>query len=112
MSRAGRASAALAKEFEPRLRGRLAELRARLSRIDKSLGQTPDPDVEERATEREGDEVRETLGQAGQDEIRMIEAALARIDAGEFGYCVNCGKAIARARLEIVPHAPRCAQCA
>ncbi len=112
MSRAGRTSAALAREFEPRLRGRLAELKARLGRIEKSLTETPDPDVEERATEREGDEVRETLGQAGVEEMRMIEAALARIEAGEYGFCVNCGKPIPRARLEILPHAPRCAQCA
>ncbi|PIY73148.1 MAG: dimethylmenaquinone methyltransferase, partial [Rhodobacterales bacterium CG_4_10_14_0_8_um_filter_70_9] len=56
--------------------------------------------------------VRETLGQSGLEEIRMIEAALARIDAGEFGYCVNCGAPIGKARLDIVPHAPRCVKCA
>lgn len=112
MSRAHRAAAALAQEYEPRLRARLAELKARLTRIERSLDETPNPDVEERATERAGDEVRETLGQSGLDEIRMIEAALARIDAGEFGYCVNCGAPIAKARLDILPHAPRCAKCA
>jgi len=112
MSRARRSAANLAREYEPRLRARLAELKARLTRIEHSLDEPPNPDFEERATERAGDEVRETLGQSGLEEIRMIEAALARIDAGEFGYCVNCGAPIGKARLDIVPHAPRCVKCA
>tara|TARA_R110002072_G_scaffold19558_6_gene72509 strand:- start:765 stop:1091 length:327 start_codon:yes stop_codon:yes gene_type:complete len=44
-------------------------------------------------------------------EIRRIDAALARIDAGEFGWCVECGESIADKRLETDPAAPRCAEC-
>lgn len=44
--------------------------------------------------------------------IKKIDAALARIDEGEFGYCAECGEAIARARLEIDPTIARCVSCA
>lgn len=102
----------LAARFEPRLRERLAELERRLRSIEQDLDQPGNPDDEERALEREGDEVQEDLGRAGLEEIRMIRAALDRIAKGEFGYCVACGEQIAEARLEIVPHAARCRHCA
>lgn len=101
-----------AAKFEPRLRARLAELEARLREIETELVRPGDPDDEERAIEREGDEVHEAQGRAGLDEIRMIRAALDRIEKGEYGYCVNCGEEIAEARLEVVPHAARCRNCA
>lgn len=47
-----------------------------------------------------------------QERIRRIDAALARIDAGEFGYCVRCGEPIAAKRLELDPTVPLCAECA
>ncbi|SDZ93920.1 TraR/DksA family transcriptional regulator [Rubrimonas cliftonensis] len=98
--------------YAARLQARLAELRTRLEGIEHDLDETPNPDAEERATEREGDEVLESLGAAGLGEIRAIEAALDRIEEGEFGVCVACGGAIAAGRLDAVPHAPRCAKCA
>ncbi len=101
-----------AAKYEPILKARLAELTARLGEVEAELDQPTDPDVEERATEREGDEVLEGLGNAGQAEIRMIEAALARIAAGEFGVCVACGEDISEERLSVVPHAARCRACA
>ena len=101
-----------AAKFEPRLRVRLAELEARLHGIEAELDRPGDPDDEERAIEREGVEVQEDLGRAGLDEIRMIRAALGRIGKGEYGYCVNCGEEIAEGRLDLVPHAARCRDCA
>lgn len=98
--------------FRSRLEARRAELNRRLGRIEASLEETPDPDWEERATERGGDEVLEDLGSAGLAELRMIDAALRRIEDGTYGICVNCGEAIAEARLEAVPHAARCRDCA
>ena len=37
-----------------------------------------------------------------------IEAAIARIDAGTYGTCVDCGKPIESARLEYRPESARC----
>jgi RNA polymerase-binding transcription factor DksA len=98
--------------FEERLRNRLRELNERLSEVEAVLEQPADADAEERATERESDEVLEGLGNAGLAEIRMIEAALERIRLGTFGTCVACGEDISEERLEAVPYAARCRHCA
>ena len=87
-------------------------LKGRMSQIDTELGTHSAKDFEEMATEREGDEVLEDLGQAAQAELRMIEAALVRIEAGEYGDCVRCGEAIAPGRLDLLPATPFCADCA
>ena len=100
------------KHFEKRLQDRLAELDDRLKGIEEDLDEPQSPDTEERATEREGDEVLENLGNTGLDELRMIQAALSRINDGTFGVCVACGEPISNERLEVLPHTPRCRNCA
>ena len=47
-----------------------------------------------------------------QAEKARIDAALQRIDAGEFGYCLQCGEDIAPARLDHDPSVARCIGCA
>jgi DnaK suppressor protein len=42
------------------------------------------------------------------DQRAQVEAALARIEAGTYGICVDCGQPIADARLEVRPEAARC----
>lgn len=39
------------------------------------------------------------------NELRRIEAALQRIEDGEFGYCISSGEPIPRARLDLDPAA-------
>ena len=39
-----------------------------------------------------------------------VEAALKRIEDGTFGTCVDCGKPIPEARLEVRPEAARCVE--
>lgn len=45
-------------------------------------------------------------------ERKRIAAALERLDAGEWGYCVRCGNEIAEARLRHDPSVPVCVGCA
>ncbi len=45
-------------------------------------------------------------------EIRKIEAAIARIDAGEYGFCVTCGEEISAKRLGADAIVATCIQCA
>lgn len=52
------------------------------------------------------------MGTSGQQEIRAITAALARIDADEYGFCVKCGAEIGEARLDVLPYTPFCRKCA
>jgi DnaK suppressor protein len=44
--------------------------------------------------------------------LARIEAALARIDTGEFGWCIQCGEVIAPGRLALDPAVPVCVGCA
>ncbi|MEL7462664.1 MAG: TraR/DksA C4-type zinc finger protein [Pseudomonadota bacterium] len=99
-------------KYEKILKERLDELGHRLEDVEHALDEPAPKDFEEAATEREGDEVLESLGQAGEQEIAMIFAALKRVDAGEYGYCVKCGNEILAERLDVVPHAPLCRVCA
>ena len=94
------------------LNARLNELDTRLHSIEVELESHKSKDWEELAVEREEDEVLEGLGTSGQDEIIKINAAIARMDEGEFGYCVTCGTEIATERLDVVPYTPFCQTCA
>jgi len=94
------------------LEARLDELTARLQRIESELEQPVSDSFAEQAVEREEEEVLEDLGAAGVQEIRMIEAALDRIDQGTYGTCVVCGDPIGDDRLDVLPQTPMCRDCA
>ncbi len=44
-------------------------------------------------------------------QLELVDEALARLDGGTFGTCVRCGQPIAPERLEALPWAPRCIDC-
>lgn len=94
------------------LKDRKQFLESSLDQIETALDVQPSKDFEDRATEREGDEVMESLGNAELLELKQINAALARHEEGSFGICVNCGSEISTDRLTAVPHAARCRFCA
>ncbi len=100
------------QRYDKLLKARLKELNARLHVIEGELDEPAATDAEERATEREGDEVLEELGMAGINEIRMIKAALERIAKGTYGICLSCEEEISGERLESVPHTGLCRNCA
>ena len=43
--------------------------------------------------------------------LKLIDAALERLDEGEFGLCTECEEPIPRRRLNIVPWAAYCVPC-
>lgn len=94
------------------MEARLAHLTARMRDIGTELEGHASRDWEEMAIERESDEVLEDLGQSAQQEVRMIEAALKRVAAGEYGDCVQCGDKISEDRLDLIPATPFCSKCA
>jgi len=99
-------------KYRSMLEDRLKELETRLHEIDDELDSHQSKDWEELAVEREEDEVLERMGTSGQEEIAKINAALARMEEGEFGACVTCGDEIAQDRLDVIPHTPFCRTCA
>ncbi len=91
---------------------RRAEIVGDLAEIEDQLDETPSPDWEDRSVERQGDEVLEALGHAELNELKRIDAALARIKAETYGDCLKCGEPISEARLALLPDAPLCKNCA
>ena len=95
-----------------RLEAQLAELEDRLSRLDRDLSETPDPDSSERAVQMVDDEALEGQAQVAANEIASVRRALERIEDGSYGQCVKCGEEIAEGRLEARPEAALCIDCA
>ena len=54
----------------------------------------------------------EALGGTLLDALREIEDALGKFDTGTYGLCESCGNQIAEARLEAMPAARLCINCA
>jgi RNA polymerase-binding transcription factor len=52
------------------------------------------------------------LRERAEQQLALVETALGRIDAGTFGNCLRCGKPIAPERLEALPWAEHCIDCA
>lgn len=94
------------------LRSRLSALTKRVGAIESDLRRTGDRDSEERAIERENDQVLEGLDATSRGEAEQILAALGRIRDGQYGTCAKCGGAIAAARLAAMPTATTCLACA
>ena len=95
-----------------RLEQKKEELTKRLDRITANLRRGYHPDSKERAKELEDSEVVDALGNEARTEISKISAALQRMDAGEFGICVECGAEIDHGRIEAYPYARHCIDCA
>jgi RNA polymerase-binding transcription factor DksA len=57
-------------------------------------------------------QVIERLRQTERRELAEIDAALARIERGDYGRCPSCEGPIAQARLRVLPEARVCLACA
>ena len=98
-----------------RLLARRGELRQQLSSLTVEQRRIADPlsaDSEEQATQRENDEVIDALHEGGRAELRSVEQAIERLDAGTYGKCTRCGGLIEAQRLQAVPYASACSHCA
>jgi DnaK suppressor protein len=68
----------------------------RLSRMDAMQGQAMAQEAERRRIQR----------------LHLIEAALRRIEEGDYGLCVECDEEIAPKRLDLDPAVATCIRCA
>ena len=107
-------SAALNKNhYRQILQDLKSEISGRIDAIDRDIrheGMTAD--WSEQASERENDEVLESLGNSSEEELSMIKFALMRIDEGSYFHCSKCGESIPRARLDLLPFTAYCVACA
>ncbi len=71
-----------------------------LSHVDQHPGDT--------ASELQDSDEQNALLEHSADQRLQVQAALARIEDGTYGVCVDCGQKIPDARLEVRPEAARC----
>lgn len=70
-----------------------------------------DQHMADTATETVDREIDYTLEETDGRLLQAIDDALARIEAGTYGTCVNCGAQVAPERLEAMPWATLCIEC-
>ncbi|MDH4209195.1 MAG: TraR/DksA C4-type zinc finger protein [Anaerolineae bacterium] len=95
-----------------RLEAELTEARAELERLEQKLqveveyglGEG-DPSIYER-------EINLALRRRTRRKVRALEEASQRFEEGTYGVCERCGRQIGAERLEIMPQARLCIQCA
>jgi len=101
------------KEIKKKLIALKKEVTHRINSIDRDIrheGMTAD--WSEQASERENDEVLESLGNSSEQELEMIKFALHRLKNGTYFRCEECGEDIPTARLELLPFTAYCVNCA
>jgi DnaK suppressor protein len=108
----------MAGTLHPTMRDQLQEERARLVDQLRQMGIGPggkldfdDGFADSGQVTAERSEV-EALGGTLLDTLREIDDALGKFDDGSYGSCESCGNQIAEARLEAMPAARLCINCA
>lgn len=94
---------------------RHAEVADLLGSAEAAAGVEPDPDREDAATaadELQRHAVAQDVERLRRRELARIDAALERLAAGEYGWCVACGEPIPEARLDLDPAVALCVGCA
>ena len=105
----------LGREVRAALLSRAAELRVRLERVRDDLRREREPrprDSADAAIAVENDEVLQAIERTGERELALIGDALDRIEHGVFGLCIRCAGDIDRGRLQALPYASHCRDCA
>jgi DnaK suppressor protein len=78
-------------------------------------GERPDPgngrDDGDRAVASLRQEETMTTRSRALERVEAVDRALERLDAGEYGHCLDCGGDIAPRRLEAYPAVETCIQC-
>jgi DnaK suppressor protein len=91
------------------------ELLSRVERTHKHIYHKDEPvsaKFSEQVTEMENNELVHALEEEGKMELGQIQRALTRIESGDYYDCASCGKPIGEKRLEAIPFADKCIDCA
>ena len=96
---------------QKRLSEELEQLQSSASSSDERREGSPFGKREEEATETLELEKRLVLENRIRQELAGIDHALHKFEEGTYGKCDNCGRPIARERLEALPQASLCMDC-
>ena len=80
--------------------------------LAEDAGEETAHDLADTATETYDRELDYTLEENSEHVLAEIDGALKRIEEGTYGICTNCGKQIVEERLEALPWATLCIDCA
>ncbi len=106
------------RDLRARLDAREAELGREIQALNAELEDEPSKSPRNQAEddgEKGEQQFREGIRHAERErdrlELREIVAARERLDAGQYGVCIDCGTDIPLARLQVQPWAARCIAC-
>lgn len=110
-------SNSLSHTAAPLLEGKLEELDRELGRLEAPRTQ---PGAPVQYGKRAGDHIAESADRLARDRAAaelhhlrdQVVAALGRLEEGAYGSCEVCGRPIPAGRLEALPWAVRCVECA
>lgn len=116
----------LAKSTVEKYRKRLVEEKERLEELieearieleearqtESSSERSPDPGNAEAGSMKFEYEKELSMQQNSIDLLHKVEKALSSIERGEYGQCESCGNDIPTARLDALPYATFCVDCA
>ncbi len=93
------------------LENRLRSLYEELKMVESSLKKDKHKEIIDKATSTESTLISGIEYERKNKEIHAIKNALKRMEEGNYGICVACGKKIDKNRLEIMPTAKFCMEC-
>lgn len=108
------------KRVMKKFRDRFTAMKAELEALSQATAETRKPvTLDQQAVGRvsrmdalQGQAMQVETESRRKREMARIEAALARMEEGEYGACVSCGEEIASRRLDNDPAAATCIDCA
>lgn len=101
--------------YKTRLLDLRNQLMQRVDALDRDLHrehQAIEKDFAEQASQLENDDVLNALDDEAKNELMLINQALLRIENSSFGICQSCNQPIDEARLQAIPYARFCIDCA
>ena len=107
----------VAKEVEAYkrlLRAKEQELIHSIAKIEVDGRETSDVDTQDPVDKANGSLAKEYFFRESDYDraiLGLVQAALGRVESGEFGACVACGQIVEKKRLEAVPWARHCIRC-
>jgi DnaK suppressor protein len=102
------------EQVEKRLRARAEEIAAAQAQLSARAPEAELADYDQHpadeGTETHEQELDETREMLLADEADRVKVALQRLESGDYGKCVDCGKDIPPERLEAAPESIRCVE--
>ena len=89
----------------------LESLAAESEEFNELIEDTDPKDLADIASDDIDRNILDALSKQEVKTLRLIEAAMTRMQSGHYGQCMRCGEKIPKERLEAIPYATLCIKC-